>query len=101
MKILINKKLANSTMQVEIEECQDKEAMLKATFFLTPDICGLCKATNVTWEGRRAKADNGTFLYISRKYMSCAAQSTMGEYKDGGYFWKKWEVYRGHSETED
>lgn len=97
MKILINKALANSRMQVEIEERQDKDALLKATFFLTPDACGLCGGLNVVWEGRRAKAENGTFTYISRRCADCTAQSNMGEYKDGGYFWKKWEIYRGHA----
>jgi len=101
MKILIAKRLGNSTMSVEIEERQDKEAMLKAAFFLTPDVCGLCDGINVIWEGRRAKTDNGMFTYISRRCLKCAAQSTAGEYKDGGYFWKKWEIYRGGHPPEE
>ena len=96
MKILINKAIGTSRMQIEIDERQDKEALLKATFFLAPDVCGLCvQPTNVIWEGRRTKGDTGTFTYISRRCLKCTAQSTMGEYKDGGFFWKKWEIYRG------
>ena len=37
-----------------------------------------------------------TFHYIERKARSKEgkwATSTMGEYQDGGFYWKRWEVY--------
>ncbi|MGH7782379.1 MAG: hypothetical protein ACREO5_00820 [Candidatus Binatia bacterium] len=101
MKILINKRLGNSTMQIEIDERQEKEALLKACFFLSPDSCGACRSTNVIWEGRRAKGDTGTFIYVSRRCVDCNAQSTAGEFKDGGLFWKAWGHYQRDEDAQE
>lgn len=96
MKITVFKKLNNATLEVEIDEKTEKEAIAKATFFTQPDYCGLCKGTNIVWNSNKAQAKDGsgTFTYIKRKCLKCGAESTAGEYKDGGLFWKAWEIYK-------
>src|SRR3990167_6008544 len=97
MNIKINKKIGLNTMQIEIDEKNDKEALAKALVYVQPDYCGLCKGQNVIWDSNKAKdkKSGGTFTYIKRKCLNkdCLATSTLGEYKDGGYFWKPFEIY--------
>lgn len=74
----------------------EKEAIAKATFFTQPDYCGLCKGNNIVWNSNKAatKDGSGVFNYIKRKCSKCGAESTAGKYKDGGLFWKAWEIYK-------
>ncbi len=96
MKIIVKKNLGNSQLEIECEGKDEKEALAKATFFTQPDYCGLCKATNIVWSSNKAQAKDGSgvFTYIKRKCLKCGAESTAGEYKDGGLFWKAWEIYK-------
>lgn len=96
MEISIKRKFQGGVMDVKIDEKEDKEAIAKATFFMKPDYCGKCKKTNIIWESNKAKTDDGTFTYIKRKCLNCGATSTAGEYKEGGFFWKNWEIYEGN-----
>lgn len=92
MQIKIIKKILSSTMEVAIDEKDTREALAQATFYLAPDYCGLCKATNIIWTSNKPTTDKGTFVYIKRLCLSCMATSTAGEHKDGNsLFWKKWE----------
>lgn len=92
MKITIEKIIKGTKMIIDIDSKDEREGLLKATFFLKPDICGLCKKTNIIWDGNVA---DGEFIYIKRKCLDCFAVSTAGEYKGGkGLFWKKWEIYQ-------
>lgn len=95
MNIKITKTIGKVALEVDIDEKDPKEALSQATFFMQPDYCGLCKEKNIIWTSNKAKTDSGTFTYIKRRCMNgeCKATSTMGEYKDGGFFWKQWEIY--------
>lgn len=107
--IKVHKKVGNNTVEVEIDEKDPKEEMARMAFWLTPDYCFLCKGSNIVWESNKAKTENGTFTYIKRKCINpeCikqnggVASSTMGEYKEGGYFWKNWEVYKGNGKVSE
>lgn len=95
MKIIINKRIGNDTVQFEVEEVKEKDAISRALFFVPSDYCNLCKKeTRIVWGSNKATTVDGTFIYIKRKCLSCAAISTAGEYKTGGLYWKPFEVYK-------
>lgn len=94
MEIKVQKKIGTSVLDITIDEKDEREALAKATFYLQPDYCGLCKGTNIVWQSNKAKTDDGIFTYVKRICLSCKAVSTAGEYKTGGLFWKNWEVYQ-------
>jgi len=98
MKIIVKKQLGNAILEVECEGKNEKEALAKATFFTQKDICGKCKGTNVVWTSNKAKTEDGMFTYIKRKCLSCGAESTAGEYKEGGLFWKEWAIFQPKGE---
>jgi len=97
MKIIVNKKMGDSTFQFEFEGSSFKEAFHKASFLAEQDYCWLdgFKESKIQFEARKVKTDNGEFIYVKRKAFADGkiATSTLGEYQGGGYFWKKWEVY--------
>jgi len=95
MQIKINRDMGgNASMEIECEGKDEKEAIAKALFFTQPDVCGKCKGTDIVWGSNKAKTDEGMFTYIKRKCTKCGAESTAGEYKEGGLFWKSWEIYQ-------
>jgi len=97
MQIKVKKQLGKAILEIDIEERNDKEAIAKALVFTQPDYCSLCKGNNVIWIQNKANTeDGGSYVYIKRKCLNpkCLAESTLGEYKSGGYFWKPWEIYQ-------
>lgn len=93
MKITVNRKIGtSSTIQIEIEEKDDKEALEKALFYTQNDYCSLCKKSFISWSSNKANTTNGVFIYIKRKCLGCGAESVAGTYKTGGLFWKQWEM---------
>jgi len=94
MKITVKKKLGNAVLEVECNGKDEKEALAKATFFTQKDICGKCKSQNIVWTSNKAKTEDGMFTYIKRKCLDCGAESTAGEYKEGGLFWKEWTIFK-------
>ena len=98
MEIKVQKKIGNDTVNFTIEEKDNKDGLALMCFLTTKDYCNLdgFKESPVFWESNKANTDSGTFTYIKRKCFSKdgkIATSTMGEYKEGGYFWKSWEIY--------
>jgi len=96
MEIKVNKQIGGATVQFGIDEKDDDVALSLVAFLTEPDFCFLCKETKLKWEVNKAKTDTGNFTYIKRRCLNpnCRATSTMGKYKDGGYFWKNWEIYQ-------
>lgn len=97
MKIKVTKEFEGSKLEVEVEDSDDKKALMKALMFTQPDICGECKGIAVRWDYNKAQTDEGDFIYIKRICRKCNSQSTLGSYKGGGYFWKKWEKWNKDS----
>lgn len=93
MEIKIKKEIGNTSMEVLIEEKDEKDALARATFYMAADVCGNCGSTDITWQSNKAKTDQGMFTYIKRHCNQCHFNSTAGEYKEGGYFWKNWEAF--------
>lgn len=107
MNIKINKKISNASIQIEIDEKEEKDAMAKMTFWTTDDVClheqsgKRCYSKSIVWDSNKAKTENGTFTYIKRRCLTCGATSTMGEYKEGGFFWKPWEIFRKDNQVSE
>lgn len=90
MKISIKKQIGNSEIIFQIDKDKDKEALSMAGFLSeTPTICSICKSKNISLSAN--KADGYTFIKVK---CECGATAQMGEYKDGGFFWKKFEIYQ-------
>jgi len=97
MKIKINKKIGNSTIQFEIEEPKDVEALALAGMIASaPSQCSLCKSQNVTLSGKKAKG----YTFVEIKCEDCSASSSMGQYKEGGIFWKSFEKFQPQPKAE-
>jgi hypothetical protein len=94
MEIKVNKQLRGASLEVKINEEDGKEALARALVFTQPDICGLCKEENIIWDASKVKIkEKNTYTSIKRRCLSCGAISTLGEFRTGGYFWKKWTIY--------
>jgi hypothetical protein len=88
MKIKINKVFNDTTsIEFEVDKQDAKDAFAEALFLTEPNVCGLCKKENIFLQVNRPKG----FFYLKRVCSDCRATSTMGLYKEGGYFWNKWE----------
>lgn len=93
--------MGNATFNFEFEGNNLKDCLHKASFLMDSDTvwgAGLesFKDKPVWFSVRKAKSDNGEFIYVERKARDEAgriASSNLGEYKEGGFFWKSWEVY--------
>lgn len=97
MRIQVRNKIGNAEYIFDIEETKDIDSLLKAAFFGTSHTkCGLCEGESLSLEGRRAKG----FTFISVRCLSCGATRSLGEYKEGGYFWKSWELYQPAQQRE-
>ena len=94
MKIQIKKNLGNSAITFEIDEAKDIDALSKAGFLCEiPDKCTLCNSPDVRLSMN--KAEGYTFIKVKCK---CGATAQMGQYKDGGFFWKNFEMYQKKEE---
>lgn len=99
MQIKFKKQVGDTQLEVDIEGQSFKEAMLKGAFLFEKDFCWLdgFQDAPIKWEARKAKSDNGEFIYVKRVARTQdgrIATSTLGEYQGGGYFWKGWEEYK-------
>ena len=94
MKILVKKAVGKVQFEFEVEAEKGFDALFNAsTLAATPDVCGLCKSTDVVLTGNRAKE----YKFVKVRCTSCTATSTLSEYKAGGYFWKEFEKYAQRS----
>lgn len=112
MQITLKKTLSTDTVaEFHINENSDKDALLMLAFLSEPMKCPLegFKDAPVKLNARRVKGQEGTqnagktFTYIERVAYNPAtkqrATSTMGEYQEGGYYWKQWEIYTPDQQT--
>lgn len=112
MKIEVEREMGIGTKaKFTIDEKEDKDALLMLAFIAEPMYCHLegFKGNPVRLQARRAKGKEGgehagkTFTYIERVCYNDKgerATSVMGEYQEGGYYWKQWEVYKPETHNE-
>jgi len=90
MKVRIQKKIGTSTLFFEVEAEKEVEVLNKTAGFTTiPEMCGLCKSTEIVLDSNRAEG----YVFVKIKCLKCNARSQMGQLKEGGIFWKEWEKY--------
>jgi len=96
MKINITKKIGDITLQVQVDEKDPRDALFQAgTIASMPTECE-CGHRDLVLQGN--KADGYTFVKVYCP--ACGSSSNMGEYKDGGVFWKKFEKFVKKENTE-
>lgn len=99
MKAIIHKQINGAMVDFEVDEKDLKQAMAFIIPLTESDYCYLdgFQDAKVKWTVRKAKDDSGqTFTYVQKRARNTAGQIAsqgLGTYQDGGYFWKKWEVY--------
>lgn len=94
MKIKLKKQIGTSLVEFEIEEAKVIDALaLAGSLSEIPDKCS-CGSKDVKLSSN--KADGFTFIKV--KCNACGATSGLGQYKDGGYFWKQFVKFEGKKE---
>jgi hypothetical protein len=90
MKTTIQKQIGKSLIRFEVDEPKAKDALfMTGVLASTPDKCTLCNSEDVSLEGNK----NSGYTFIKVTCKKCFAQAQLGDYKDGGHFWKKFEKY--------
>jgi len=90
MKIQIKKQIGKALISFEVDEPKEKDALFSAGVLAsTPDECSLCKSKDVSLSGNRAKG----YTFVKVVCGKCGAKADLGEYKDGGFYWKKFEKF--------
>jgi len=100
MKITIAKEIGGVKYKFESEQGEGKEmeTLAEAGFLgAMPTKCKLCDSENVHLVGNRAKS----YLFVKMLCKDCNARSQVGQYKDGGFFWKAWEKYVAPAQSDD
>ena len=98
MFIEIKRKIGDSVFTFKVEEENTIDALFNAgSLASAPTKCELCGKENVGLTGNKAKGY--TFVKIVCK--DCGAVSQLGQYKEGGIFWKKFEKYQPTGEQSD
>lgn len=87
----VNLKLSGVMYQFEFEDKNDIESMHKAiAMSQIRKYCNICNANEENFRLVTNKSKGFTFINIKCK---CGAKSGLGQYKEGGYFWKEFETY--------
>lgn len=94
MKINISKSIGSANYTFTVENDKTIDALFEAGLLsLTPTSCSLCDSPDVELGSNKNKGY--TFVYV--RCSKCGAKANLGSYKDGGYFWKKFEQYQKES----
>jgi hypothetical protein len=108
MVLQASKKMGDATFTFTFEGTDLKEALFKAAFLLDEDKIPTWKEELKEFQGlpvvyKVRKTKEGDLIYVERKVYNPttkkSATSTLGTYKQGGYFWKDWDVYNPETNT--
>lgn len=98
MKIEVRKKIGDSVFSFEVDEKDEIESLFKAGVLASaPTKCGICKSENISLSGNKAQG----YTFVKVLCRDCNARSQLGQYKDGGFFWKRWEKYTPSAKEEE
>ena len=74
----------------EIEAPKEVDALFTAgSLASTPDKCTNCQSEDVELEGTKAKG----YTFVKVVCKKCGFKAQLGQYKEGGVFWKKFQNY--------
>ena len=94
MKINITKKVGNDQYVFQIDKEKDFDALADAGMLASmPTQCS-CGSSKVHLGSNKSQE----YVFVYMQCDDCAAKSQLGQYKSGGFFWKKWEKYQPTSE---
>jgi len=94
MKINVQTKLGNAVYNFEIEEKSDMEALHKAAVLGNPPLfCDNCSNEKVEKFKLQSNKDGESNVYVNVECTECGAKAKLGQYKAGGNFWKRFELY--------
>jgi len=92
MKITITKLVGRDTYAFQLDNEKDLDALAQAGFLASmPDKC-TCGG-EVVLSSNKATSDKGTFTFVYMLCRKCGAKAQLGQYKAGGFYWKKFERY--------
>lgn len=92
MQIKVTTKIHKTMFEFNIEEKNDLEAIHKAAVLGNPPAyCPLCKNNEHFKLDSNKDKEGNTYVNIVCK---CGAKAKLGQYKTGGYFWHKFEMYQ-------
>lgn len=90
MKIQITRIINGITYHFEIEAEKEVDALFQASNYSSmPTKCRLCGSENVHLSGNKAEG----YTFVKMLCDECDARAQVGQYKEGGIFWKSWEKY--------
>ncbi len=105
MVVEANFKIGPVAYKIVVDEKNEMDSMHKAIVLANPrTYCNVCKNNQFfNFDTNKATSENGTFTYIKVRCLAkdCGAESTLGQYKTGGYFWKKFEKYERPATQEE
>lgn len=90
MKIKIARKIGKTKYIFEVEDANGFNCLMKASVFSSmPERCSLCGNEEIHLTSNKAKG----YQFVKMICPKCNARAQLGQYKDGGYYWKGWENY--------
>ena len=95
MNVTVKGQVGKSVYEVSSEGRDVLEAFANTAFIGEDQTCKLCKNTDISLNVTKttSKTSGDTFIYVKRYCPKCRATSVLGQYKGGGYFWRKWEIW--------
>ena len=93
MKVIVDTILGKNNYKFEIDEKDEMETLHKAAVLGNmPNFCQECKNDeHFKLDSNKDKEGN---IYINVVCTHCWAKAKLGQYKAGGYFWHKFELYK-------
>jgi len=87
-------KVGQTSYQLEINEPQEMDTLHKmAVLGNPPSYCQVCKNNKFFKLDSNKDKDGNVYMNVICTAAGCGAKSKLGQYKTGGYFWKKFEKW--------
>lgn len=93
MKLKVETKInPRQLVSIEIEGKMDDCLRGANAMLAFKGVCGLCQNPDILLQTKIAKG----YKFIDFVCTACGARASWGQYKEGGYFLKEWEVYNAN-----
>lgn len=101
MQLQVTKQMGGATFNFTFDGSDLKDALHKASFLMEEDKVPTWKEGFESFKDKKVwfsvrKTKDDKIVYVERKCRDDKgrfATSTLGSYKEGGYFWHQWEIY--------
>ena len=99
MKAKVQVSLGKTVVYFEFDEKNDMEALHRVGVFgYPPTYCNCCQSSGAEFFAISSNKDKEGNIYVSILCKKCGAKAKLGQYKSGGFFWHKFEVYKKQGE---